>query len=30
MDWAFLPIFIKWTGLKLVEILKIKIEKFKN
>ena len=28
MDWAFLPIFSRWTGLKFVEIWKKKIEKF--
>jgi hypothetical protein len=30
MDWAYLPIFSKWTGLKFVEIGKKKIEKFKK
>ena len=29
MDWAFLPIFSRWTGLKFVEIYE-KLEKLKN
>ena len=28
MDWAFLPLFSKWTGLKFVEIWKKKLKKF--
>ena len=30
MDWAFLPIFSRWTGLKFVEIWKEKIEKIEK